>query len=236
MTTPAAQPAVADDLPDCAALSAATEAEARDIALACGTEVAVESLTDPWSSTTILPDGYARLSSSVDAVRAADPGDVDGDGTAWRPVDATLRSASVDGRIVMTAPAADLTFSAGDTGGPGSGGPLASLTTAEGHTITVDVPFDLPAPAVDVAAGQVVYPLADGVDVIVTPNSDGTSFSEVIRAASVEALGAVPELEALTGDGLVFPVAVSDGLEVRPKAAGGFDVAEVPMRWPIWVA
>jgi hypothetical protein len=142
-------------------------------------------------------------------------------------VDATLRGEPTDGRIVMAAPAADLTFSAGDTSGSGSGGPLASLTTAEGHTVTVDVPFDLPAPVVDVAAGQVVYPLADGVNVIVTPNVDGTSFSEVIRADSVAALDAVPGMDTLTGDGLVFPVTLSDGLDLRPKAGGGFDVTEI---------
>jgi hypothetical protein len=225
--SPSVPTAPADEKVDCEVASAPTEAGAREIALACGTEVVAESLTDPWSSTTILPDGYAKLSSAVDAVRAADPEDADGDGTPWRPVDTTLQSEPVDGRIVMAAPAADLTFSSGDGSGPGSGDPLASLTTAEGHTVTVDVPFDLPAPVVDVAAGQVVYRLADGVEVIVTPNSDGTSFSEVIRAASAEALGAVPELDALTGDGLVFPVTVSDGLELRPKAAGGFDVTEI---------
>ncbi|WP_129789628.1 LamG domain-containing protein [Promicromonospora panici] len=207
-------------------MSAPTEAGAREIALACDTEVVVEPLTDPWSSTTILPDGYAKLSSAIDAVRAPDPDDADGDGTPWRPVDSTLRGAPVGGRIVMAAPAADLTFSAGDTGGSGSGGPLASLTTPEGHTVTVNVPFDLPAPVVDVAAGQVVYPLAAGVDVIVTPNSDGTSFSEVIRADSADALSSVPELGSLTGDGLVFPVTVSDGLDLRSADAGGFEVTE----------
>ncbi|MCF4123105.1 hypothetical protein L1785_19215 [Antribacter sp. KLBMP9083] len=207
--------------------SAATPEVAREIALKCGTETVVDALTDPWSTTTILPDGYAKLSSSIDAVRAPDPDDADGDGTAWRPVDATLRVEPAGRRIVMVAPAADLTFSAGDTTGSGSGGPLASLTTADGHTITVDVPFDLPAPVVDVAAGQVVYPLDDGVDVIMTPNSDGTSFSEVIRAVSADALRAVPELDALTGDGLVFPVTLSDGLDLRPKTDGGFDVTEV---------
>lgn len=187
----------------------------------------VESLTDPWSTTTILADGYAKLSASIDAVRAPDPDDEDGDGTPWRPMDATLLGEPVNGRIGMAAPAADLTFSAGDVDGPGSGGPLASLTTAEGHTVTVDVPFDLPAPAVDASAGQVVYALAEGVDVVVTPNLDGTSFSEVIRAESAEALAAVPELDALTAEGLVFPVTVSDGLDVRPKADGGFDVTEI---------
>ena len=223
---PAAQPAQAIDLLDCSATSVSTEAVARDTALACGTEVAVESLTDPWSTTTILSDGYAKLSSSVDAVRAPDLDDTDGDGTPWQPVDAALVAEPLAGRIVMAAPAADLTFSAGDTDGSGSGGPLASLTTTEGHTVTVDVPFDLPAPVVDVTAGQVVYPLADGVDVVVTPNSDGTSFSEVIRADSADALRAVPQLESLTGEGLVFPVTVSDGLDLRPTATGGFDVTE----------
>jgi hypothetical protein len=224
---PVAQPALASDLPDCSAVSASTEAGARDVALACGTEVAVESLTDAWSITTILPDGYAKLSSSVDAVRAPDPGDADGDGTPWRPVDATLRGMPVGGRIAMAAPGADLTFSAGDTGGPDSGGPLASLTTAGNHTVTVDVPFDLPVPVVDVAAGQVVYPLSDAVDIVVTPNADGTSFSEVVRATSADALRAVPELSGLTDEGLTFPVTLSDGLNLLPAAGGGFEVTEI---------
>ncbi|WP_423461988.1 LamG-like jellyroll fold domain-containing protein [Promicromonospora sp. MS192] len=218
---------LADEVIDCSVTSARTEAEAREAALACGTEMLVDSKTDPWSTTSILPDGYARLSSSIDAVRAPDPSDADGDGTPWRPVDATLVGDPVDGRITMAAPAADLTFSAGDSDGAGAGGPLASLTTAEGHTVTVDVPFDLPAPVVDVAAGQVIYPVATGVDVVVTPNLDGTSFSEVIRAESVDALNALPALVPLTGDGLVFPVTVSDGLALRSKAAGGFDVTEI---------
>lgn len=226
---PTATPALAGDSHrpvDCSVTSMPTPGAAREAALACETEVVVGSLTTPWSTTSILPDGHTKLSASIDAVRAPDPDDADGDGTAWQPVDPALLGEPVDGRIVMVAPAADLTFSAGDRGSAGSGGPLASLTTSDGHTIAVDVPFDLPAPTVDAEANQVVYEVADGVDVVVTPNLDGTSFSEVIRATSAEALSAVPALEPLTEDGLVFPVTLSDGLELRPRAAGGFDVTE----------
>ncbi|RPF20712.1 LamG-like jellyroll fold domain-containing protein [Myceligenerans xiligouense] len=183
----------------------------------------VESETDPWQSVTVLPDGNSRLTAGVDAERAPDPADVDGDGTSWREVDATLIAQPVDGRIGMVAAPVDLTFSAGGS----ADGPLASLTTPDGHTVAVDTPFAIPEAIIDPDGGQVLYPLGQGVDLVVTPNADGTSFSEVIRAESADALAAVPELDGLTDGGLVFPVSVSDGLDVRSDEAGGFTVVEV---------
>lgn len=219
--------AVSRDTPepvDCSTTTAPTEAEARELALSCGTSVSVESLTDPWSQVTVDASGQARLSSSLVAERAPDPQDEDGDGTPWQALDASLVPEPADGRIGMVAPASDLTFSAG--GGFGQRGPLASLTTADGHTVTLDVPFDLPEPRVDVVTRQVVYEdVFPRVDVVVTPNVDGSSYTEVIRAEDAAALE-VPELEALTGEGLVFPVSVSDGAELVPLDGGGFDVLD----------
>lgn len=199
---------------------AATADLARQIALACTMDVVVEDQTDPWSSVTILSDGNTKVSSGIDAQRSPDPQDLEGDGDGWQPVDATLLAEPVAGRIVMAAPAVELTFSAGTVA---HDGPLASLTTPGGHTVSLDVPFDLPSPVVTGEQAEYldVFP---GIDVVVTPSVDGSSFNEVIRASSPADLD-IPELSGLTGEGLVFPIEVSDGLEVRTNGSG-FDVVE----------
>lgn len=186
---------------------------AREIAARCGIDVTVATLVDPWSTTVVQPDGLVRFTSSIEAERAPAPGG------GWRAVDARILSGPTDGRIRMAAPAVDLTFSDGSAGEP-----LASMTTAEGHRLTMDVPFDLPAPVV--ADGQVEYlDVFPGVDLVVTPNLEGSAFTEVIRAESAEALG-VPELAGLTEGGLVFPLEVSDGLKLVDASDGGVDVVD----------
>ena len=197
----AADAGAADNGPACAA-SAATLVDAGAMAASCGTPVDVSGLMDPWSSTTANADGTVTWTSNIEAVRSQR---ADG---SWVAVDRSFTAAKA-GRIGLAAPAVSMSFSDGTAGQP-----LAVLTK-DGQTMTYGMPFALPAPQVDAADGQLVYPgVLSGVDLIVTVNPDGSGFSEVLRIADKAALDQ-PALKGLT-----LPVALSDGLSWHKQANG----------------
>ncbi|QAY68791.1 DNRLRE domain-containing protein [Xylanimonas protaetiae] len=207
-----ASPAVAEETDASASVPCADAAptieEAGALAGACGTDVVVSGLTDPWSKTTVLADGLVQWSTTVEAERS-----LTADGQ-WVPVDTSFR-APQDGRIGLAAPAVAMSFSDGTPGQP------LAVAAKDGHELTYDMPFDLPAPVVDADAGQLTYAgVLDGVDLIVTVASDGSGFSEVLRVESAEAL-AQPGLADL-----VIPVDLSEGLSWDQGANGDLDAVD----------
>ncbi|GAA3806377.1 hypothetical protein GCM10022273_16370 [Cellulomonas soli] len=179
--------------------STALEAEAVDLAAACGADVEVTSSRTEWDTLYAQPDGTMRWDASATAVRTL----LD---DQWAPVDNTL-VASGSG-FEVAAPVTAMTFS---DGAPGI--PLVSLQR-DGHSMTFDVSLDLPAPTVD--GPRLTYTdVLPGVDLLVTVNADATGFSEVLRVEDAHA-AADPRLAELT-----FPVTTTSDLDLE-GAGGGF--------------
>ncbi|GIG34833.1 hypothetical protein [Cellulomonas pakistanensis] len=181
----------------CAA-SAADSAEASTIATACARDVEVVGERTQWNTVYAQPDGTMRLDVSALAVRT----DVTG---SWGDIDTTVVEG--DSGLTVAAPVRPMVFSDGTDGMP-----LARIER-DGHELTFDVPFDLPAPAAE--GDQITYDeVLPGVDLVVTVNDDATGFSEVLRVESPEA-AADPRLAALS-----FPVETTDGLTLEEEAGG----------------
>ncbi|MBB2923528.1 VCBS repeat-containing protein [Cellulomonas cellasea] len=192
---PAEAPACTDAVPEADAAAA--------LAQRCGTDVEVTSARTEWVTSVAQPDGTMRLDVSAQAVRARQDG-------AWVDVDNAVVPG--DGGFAVASPVLPMTFSDG-TGDE----PLVRLER-DGHTVSFDVPFDLPAP--EVSGAELTYAdVLPGVDLVVTVNPDATGFSEVLRVESAQA-AAHPRLRELT-----FPVETSDGVEVRADD-GGFVLAD----------
>lgn len=195
-------PAAAASAPDPAAVSCVDEtadsATASTVAVACDQDVEVVGERTEWNTVYAQADGTMRLDVSALAVRTQ----VDGD---WGAVDATVVAAPEG--IAVAAPVRPMTFSDGSDGMP-----LARIER-EGHELTFDVPFDLPAPRLD--GDQLTYDqVLPGVDLVVSVNDDATGFSEVFRVDSPEA-AANPQLSQLT-----FPVQTTEGLELQADQGG----------------
>ncbi|NTW38812.1 MAG: LamG domain-containing protein [Cellulomonadaceae bacterium] len=151
-----------------------------------------------WQTTYAQPDGNMRLDVTTAAVRARKNGE-------WVPVDSSVVAGPVG--LAVAAAVTPMTFSGGDDGLP-----LATIER-DGHTLSLDVPFDLPEPAVD--GNQLTYEdVLPDVDMIVTVNSDATGFTEVLRVGSPEA-ATDPRLDRLT-----LPLKLSAGLDVVPSDGG----------------
>ncbi|QCB94994.1 FG-GAP-like repeat-containing protein [Cellulomonas shaoxiangyii] len=206
----AAAPACAEVASDVAAAAA--------LAVRCDTEVEVVDARTEWATTFALSDGSMRLDISTGAVRT----DVSGE---WAAVSATLEDTGA--AVTVASPVTPMRFS------DGSGDEPFATIERDGHTLTFEMPFELPAPDVD--GSQLIYAdVLPGVDLVVTVNEDATGFSEVLRVESPEA-AAHPDLADLT-----FPVTTSDSIEVQAQD-GGFVAAEadgapvftspVPVMW-----
>jgi hypothetical protein len=165
----------------------------------CGRDVEITEARSEWNTLYAQADGMLRLDSSTAAIRARR-------GEAWVGIDNTV--VHRDGSLEVASAVNPMTFSDGTPGVP-----LATIERND-HTLSLDVPFDLPAPQVDL--DKLTYAqVLPGVDLIVTVNSDATGFAEVLRVASPEA-AADPRLTELS-----FPIVTSDGLVVD-EAEGGF--------------
>ncbi|GEN78511.1 hypothetical protein [Actinotalea fermentans] len=180
-------------------MEAADEATAAALAASCGREVEVLEERTEFQTLHALPDGQMRLDTSIAAVRTQVSGE-------WADIDTTLVESAAG--IEVAAPAVEMVFSDGSPGQP-----LASMQR-DGHQLTFDVPFDLPAPVV-YGTGLEYPDVIDGVDLLVSVNADATGFSEVLRVESPQA-AADPRIADLA-----FPITVSDGLELT-EADGGF--------------
>ena len=175
--------------------------EAAAVGLAAACEIAVEVLEarTPFETVWALPDGLMRAESSIAAQRTDTTGQ-------WGPIDTAL-VLGPDG-LRVAAPVLAMTFSDG-----ASGRSLAEIESA-GHELAMNVPFELGVPVVDGSTATYADVLP-GTDLVVSVNTDGTGFSEVLRVHSPEA-AADPRLAELT-----FGIETSDGLQLQ-AADGGF--------------
>lgn len=184
---------------------AADEAQAAAMAARCHQKVEVIEARTEHDTLFATPDGTMQLDVAAAAIRTHV-----GEEGGWRDIDTTVVQG--DGRIEVAAPATEMSFSDGSQGEP-----LARIER-DGHELTLDMPFDLPAPSLrgdSVTYGDVL----PGVDLVVTVGPDGTSFSEVLRVQTPEAADN-PALRELA-----MPLQTSDGLMVTPSNDGGFEAA-----------
>ncbi|MFI6659937.1 ricin-type beta-trefoil lectin domain protein [Streptomyces sp. NPDC050523] len=167
-------------------------------AVADGTSVPVDALTSETDTVTAEADGSFTTTSSVLPVRVQRDG-------SWVPVDATLTGNSDSGYSPRATPS-DVRLSGGGSG------PLATLTDPAGHSMSLTMPFALPAPQVngDTALYAAVLP---GVDLSVTVTDQG-GFSDVLIVHDAKA-AADPRVRKLA-------VATdTDGLALAATSAGG---------------
>lgn len=167
-------------------------------AVSDGTSVPVDALTSQTDTVVANPDGSFTTTSAVLPVRVRQDG-------AWVPVDATL-TAGADGAYSPRATPSGVRLSGGGTG------PLATLTDPAGHSMSLTMPFALPAPQVsgDTALYASVLP---GVDLSVSVTDQG-GFSDVLIVHDAQA-AADPQVRrlALSTD--------TDGLALSATGAGG---------------
>lgn len=194
--------------------SAPTVAEAGALAAACGRDVVVSDLVEPWSTTSVRANGLVEWTSSIEAERGRD---AEG---RWVPVDSSFTAAE-GGRIGLAAPSVSMSFSDGTPGQP-----LAVMGKGD-HALVYDLPFALPTPTVDAESGLLTYAgVADGIDLVVTVAPDGSGFTEVLRVATPEALAKAGLTE------FALPVELSDGLSWQDQADGSLyavDLAGTPV-------
>jgi hypothetical protein len=172
-------------------------------AQATGQPVSVGSLTTQTSTTVANPDGTLTATTYTQPVRVQQDG-------SWTPVDATL-GLQPDGTY---SPAA--TPSGVDLSG-GGGGPLVTLTDPAGQSLSLTMPFSLPAPTV--SGGTALYAdVLPGVDLEAMVTDQG-GFSDSLIIHNSEA-AANPALASLT-------LATStDGLTVQDDADGGLTAVD----------
>ncbi|MGW0966887.1 LamG-like jellyroll fold domain-containing protein [Streptomyces sp. NPDC002516] len=158
------------------------------------------ALTSQTDDVVAHPDGSFTTTTGVLPVRVYRNGD-------WVPVDATLVTGP-DGTYSPRATPSGVRLSAGGTG------PLATLTDPAGHSMSLTMPFALPAPAVsgDTALYASVLP---GVDLSVSVTDQG-GFSDVliVRDARAASDPRVAQLAVATS---------TDGLAVTSTPSGGMD-------------
>ncbi|WP_329227963.1 ricin-type beta-trefoil lectin domain protein [Streptomyces canus] len=167
-------------------------------AVADGTSVPVDALTSETDTVTAEADGSFTTTSSVLPVRVRQ-------GDDWVPLDGTL-VAGADGTYSPRATPSGVRLSGGGSG------PLAVLTDPAGHSMSLTMPFALPAPQVsgDTALYAAVLP---GVDLSVSVTDQG-GFSDVL---------VVHDAKAAT-DPRVRRLAVTmdtNGLDLAPTSSGG---------------
>ncbi|WP_282205346.1 LamG-like jellyroll fold domain-containing protein [Kitasatospora fiedleri] len=227
-----AAPAVADDRPFAVAPGNTTPPAAgqqdsapngpvqvaRAKARATGKAVTVEELTTETSLTVANPDGTLTRTDNVRPARVRKDG-------VWTAVDASL-ARNGDGTWSPKAVPSGVALSGGGTG------PLATFTDAEGHDLSLTLPFALPAPVVS-GAGADYRNVLPGVDLEVSVTDEG-AFHEVlvVHDAAAAANPALRTLKLATNAKGLTTRADADGA-VTAAAADGTPVftSPVPVMW-----
>jgi hypothetical protein len=183
-----------------------------------GQPVVVDALTTPYDQTTANPDGTLTQSSAPTPTRVLKDG-------AWVPIDPTL-TAGRDGTLTAKASLNTLTLSSGGTG------PLAVLTSPDGMTLTIGMPFALPAPVLDGATATYPDVLPD-VDLAVTATDVG-GIREVLVVKNAAA-AANPALSALhlttVAHGLTMRGDGQNSLEAVDASGAAHFAAPAPVMW-----
>ncbi|MCM2419876.1 LamG-like jellyroll fold domain-containing protein [Streptomyces sp. RKAG293] len=176
-------------------------------------------MTTEFEQTVVNPDGTFTTTTSGPPVRAKVAG-------AWVPVDAGLRS-NADGTITPKAAIHPVVLSHGGTG------PLATLTNAAGRTLSLSVPFTLPAPTLagDTASYANVLPDVD-LQVTVTTQG-GLRHVFVVKSATAAANPALKDLKLGTsGAGLTVTANAAGSLQATDSATGqAAFTAPAPTMW-----
>lgn len=138
-----------------------------------GKPVPIPELTDEVSETVATPAGHLKRTEHVEPQRVNQNG-------AWATLDGALVPDGQGGYRPKTA-LSGLRLSGGGQG------PLATLTSAAGETLTIDSPFPLTKPAIDPSGDALIYPeVAPGVDLKVTASKFG-GLSTVLIVKTAEA-------------------------------------------------
>ena len=139
--------------------------------------------------------------------------------------DASLKANS-DGTLAAKAPLNALTLSGGGSG------PLATLSSSDGKTLSITMPFPLPTPTVDGATATYANVLPD-VDLDVRATELG-GIDEVleVKTAAAAANPALASLRLTTsGDGLTMEDDGQGGLQAVDDSGTALFVAPTPTMW-----
>ncbi|MFJ3791003.1 LamG-like jellyroll fold domain-containing protein [Kitasatospora sp. NPDC090091] len=220
-----AGPALADGPTAAGPASPATPAADSPLAAAkaeaarTGGPVTVESLTTETTQTVANADGTFTVTSHLQPARVRKDG-------RWKDVDASL-TRNGDGTLSPAATPSGLALSGG------GGGPLATLTDADGRKLSYSLPFPLPAPVVSGSTAQ-YNGVLPGVDLKVTSTDQG-GFHEVLIVHDAKA-AANPALRALkltTGVSAGLSLTTDQDGRVAVTAADGSAVfrSPTPLMW-----
>nr|WP_095871471.1 LamG-like jellyroll fold domain-containing protein [Streptomyces sp. TLI_235] len=181
-------------------------------AKATGQKVAITSLTTEFSETAATPDGHLALTSHPDQQRVKKD-------DAWTALDASL-IANADGTFSPKAAAGALVLS------KGGGGPLATMTSADGKKLSLSAPFALPTPSVK--GDSLLYPsVAPDIDLKVTATkAGGLTTVLVVRTQAAAANSALKNLHFDT---------VADGVTVTSDQGGNLTATASDGK-PRWLA
>ncbi|MFI5643406.1 ricin-type beta-trefoil lectin domain protein [Kitasatospora sp. NPDC051705] len=168
-----------------------------------GKAVVVEAMTNEVSKTVANANGTLTTTDNAQPVRTRQNG-------AWADLDPTLR-ANADGTV---GPAVSNTALALSGGG---GGPMATISTADGKKLSVGAPFPLPKPALNGSTATYADVLP-GVDLQLTALPIG-GWRDVIVVRTPEA-AVNPALKTLR-----FPI-TAQGLTVTSDDQGRIDVKD----------
>ncbi|MFH8385089.1 hypothetical protein ACH4E7_29805, partial [Kitasatospora sp. NPDC018058] len=138
-----------------------------------GKPVPIPELTDEYSETVATPAGHLSRTQHVEPQRVKQ-------NNTWANLDGTLVPDDHGGYRPKTAVAGVHLSGGGD-------GPLGTLTSPDGESLTIDSPFPLTKPTLDPNGEALVYPeVAPGIDLRVTASKLG-GLSTVLIVKTSEA-------------------------------------------------
>lgn len=180
--------------------------------------VAVPGATTPTDTLTANPNGTLTLTESLVPVRKRVAG-------AWLPLTARLLR-SPGGTISASTTTSSLRLSGGGAG------PLATMRTAAGQSLSVWLPMRLPAPVL--SGGTALYPdVLPGVDLRVTADAQG-GFSEVLVVKNAAA-AANPMLRRLVlatrTQGVTLAAGRAGGITADNPGGRTIFAAPTPFMW-----
>ncbi|MER7674494.1 LamG-like jellyroll fold domain-containing protein [Kitasatospora sp. NPDC096128] len=177
-----------------------------------GKPVPVPELTDEYSETVATPAGHLARTQHAEPQRVKQ-------NNGWANLDGTLVPDERGGYRPRTAVAGVHLSGGGD-------GPLGTLTSQDGESLTIDSPFPLTRPSLDPNGDALVYPeVAPGIDLRVTASKLG-GLSTVLVVKTAEA-AKNPALKKVR-----FPT-VAKGVTVKADDAGNLTATtkDGKVRW-----